>query len=853
MILVNQNKEPRYTWFVVEKVNKEAFVTAINFNRNVSFSVNQNANIIYELMEMKKPKRGDDVLSDISKTSRNLEHRGELSRKELNTILCSFFIYFNDSPPHDSHLIIEELFNVLKLVKIRHDQVGYQSRILDFKDTNRMIDKLVKNYGFKEIGYRFDETWKLVELISEPIIEEVRSQTVFVGVEIFNLERNELSVNDIMGEFLRGDLYRPDLFFNDESYDNIRDSIINSLITFVVGNPLSGKTRVVFDAIQRLKEGFLVKVIPHEGINEYILPRYRNVIVFFDDIDDHFRKNVAATNKLLWNLIRNKIKFIVTCRTGPEYDILQRATSRQIFEILKSKIFHIPRFKTRDPSVQSFIEKHRSEFNTDLRFFDGNFGSIILNLEEMRNRYLLLKSEHKVLSSAILVGLKLHYHYHNFEVNKSTYDEIKIKIFCEKFIAKQISQADWEEAKNEIESSDTSLNFIHQNDHIIIEEAYLDFLYNDRGLRCDVIDDYPEFKLKNLLRSLYTMPEERRNLGFPGSINDYNSLIYKSETYDEAIKIFEKIPIDLDKNRNTYVGLMKLSRDSRVLIHIYNLMKRQKFNMLYFPIGVFVCQFDSFKELLFALRKTERLILSSTNGVTKVLISLARKNPKENLELVFTEFSNDRIFKNPAFNELVHNLAEDEEDFERYFSPYLSKLKELDYGFRYNFIRTILKLGKYELGSELLDIHIKNENKYDYLNEKANILTRTSLEEALKIHFEALNIAYSNQKKMKSLTNICRIYGSSNDLIPHENFVTTVHAFLHDNFEIIKNLRSFIFLIEGLIILEMKNLHTPRECLEKISYLNQLDYISRGSFNRAKDKLNEAGAEAVTLFFNLKN
>lgn len=198
-----------------------------------------------------------------------------------------------------------------------------------------------------------------------------------------NLDNN-IDPFDFLGARATKEAYQPDVYFSNELYSKISHSIFENQITIIIGNPLSGKTRVAFETFKKMKSGIVIIPNLDKSINEYRLPQNsNNQIVFLDDIDDYcYNKDHPALNKLLYYIIRKEIKCVITCRTGPEFDVFKKYIHRKYFTPLTRNKFHIPRLDKKTNDFKEFLNNNTENLKSDLNSFDGNIGSIFLPLDE---------------------------------------------------------------------------------------------------------------------------------------------------------------------------------------------------------------------------------------------------------------------------------------------------------------------------------------------------------------------------------------------------------------------------------------------------------------------------------------
>ncbi|MDP3464097.1 MAG: hypothetical protein Q8S18_15005 [Bacteroidales bacterium] len=664
--------------------------------------------------------------------------------------------------------------------------------------------------------------------------------------ESFDLNNGALNPVSFMG--LRGNHYMKDFFFPHPIYDKIKTKIIDDDLIFIIGNPLAGKTRIVYDTLSNLKKGYIVKPKLDKSIKEYRLPRRKDLVVFFDELDDYCRTNVEAMNKVLYYLIKNKIKCIATCRTGPEFNQLKKTLNAHTFSELHSAQITIPRFDKNESSVKSFLISNASQIK-NIDSFDGNMGALILPLDDMRERFASLVEQDKQLPIAILKGLKLHYHLYNYESKKSFYDDSKILYFCKKYLQEDISRHEWENAKGELTTDEATLNFLDEREFIIIEEAYLDFLKNANGDTIDVIDGtLDKYKIKRLLNDTYKDLIEKKTWGFPANIHDYNRVIKKTETFEDAEKIFKDIPVGINPNEITYSLLLKKTKDKNTLERLFTEMKRRGLKFKFMPEHCFIAGFDSFDNLFESLLKLDKKSLLTRNSISNRLIELSKINPKESLISLFRIIPFGQIYTNPVYNEICLRCCKDEQDFKLYVEPYINTINKLDYALAKNFIKICSSLNQNDIALKLIEDYLKN-NPFDYFNEKANCVKDAKPLEALVLYLEAMKHFTNISEQVKALTNIVNlIYDKElNDKV--EFALNLASPFSQQNFTKL-NFRNAQYLRYGILLLEIWR--TPIANLaETIATLLSRTDISKRTFQLVIPKIKDTEKQKTVIdYFN---
>lgn len=654
-----------------------------------------------------------------------------------------------------------------------------------------------------------------------------------------DLSKNALTPKDILG--WREREYIEDMFFKAPIYDKITESIRDKHITLIIGNPLSGKTRIVFDSIKEIGHKWNIIIPKKDKKNTeegYIIPTtIPNMLVILDDVDDYCQESNPSLNKLLKHIINSNIKCVITCRRGPEFDRFKKYLNHNTRIRLFLNKYHIERFEKSDPNVANFLSSNKERFKSDIRNFDGNFGSIVLPLDAMRERFLKLKEDEKEIPTSILLGLKLHYHLLNYENSKNTFNDTKIKNFCEKFIKQEISPYEWEEAKNILESTETDLNFITSESDINIEEAYIDFLYDSNGNSVDVVyDNFSEKKILTLFNQLYR-PEEKQPWGFPVTTRDLNILIKKSATFKEGKEIFNKIP-KTERDSFSYTYLMNLCDEKAELIALYKELKNRGIKTLFVPNHTFISKFVAFTALYDALKELEPKLLEHRNGATNRLLNLAELNPEETLNYLFLKESKIKIYKNPVFNQILLLCCNKYEHFEQYIKPAIPILTTLDYTLKKNIIKNIIKLELYYVAIPLIEKHLV---RYDYYNEMANCKKQSDPSESLKNYIKSIEFIEFLSQEQKALTNINKLLFANPNIVSQEQFqkiLTDTHNFLRNKKKELLNLRNTEHLREALTLNEI-HLTNSSELMTRLEELYRLDYLSKRIFPSLVYKVSE--------------
>ena len=152
----------------------------------------------------------------------------------------------------------------------------------------------------------------------------------------------------------------------------------------VVGAPLAGKTRTVYQVFKRLRN---CEVIIPKDVNidteDFLTPRsftpWRKKILFLDDLNKY--TVFQNLSHLLNDFAAQKVVIVATCRSGPELEGVKK-TLEQYFSSLFQHQVDVGKIE------RNKAEKIAREAEREMpKTFDGNVGSIFLPLDTMKDRY----------------------------------------------------------------------------------------------------------------------------------------------------------------------------------------------------------------------------------------------------------------------------------------------------------------------------------------------------------------------------------------------------------------------------------------------------------------------------------
>ncbi len=313
-------------------------------------------------------------------------------------------------------------------------------------------------------------------------------------------------------------------FYPINEVDAIVEKIKARKNVIVFGNPLSGKTRTVFEAFKKL--WFTDVIIPQFNdvtIKEFNIPRHnkfwRRKVLYLDDLQKYVEKK--NFEKLFGQFTKdeNKTVVVATCRTGEEFAKVAAKLGSEI-HIFDGGIIELGKF---DEEAAKVVAK---ETGKDMPTqFDGNIGTILLGLEDMKNRFdNVIPEEEK----AIMRAIKRLYHagiYRGREVFLNNDICEIVKHTC----GRELNIDAWNHAINNLEKN----GFItKKGDGISAEEAYL---------TDEVIEEPAISNLVHVIENMVLLIEVFS--GDPEALEDIAMRAYLIGTYHLTEAVFLKIAI----------------------------------------------------------------------------------------------------------------------------------------------------------------------------------------------------------------------------------------------------------------------------------------------------------------------
>ncbi len=304
----------------------------------------------------------------------------------------------------------------------------------------------------------------------------------------------------------------------------------------VIGNPLAGKTRAIYQALISSKKKYDV-VIPklldvYNPLDIHIpsqFTRWRKRVLVLDDIDKFAAKQ--GFTSFLGEFIKKNVIILATCRTGIEYKMLCRSLERELEWFGKSvEISKLS--KEEEEQVEQQLGKALPER------FDGNIGSIFVDIKTMRDRFNACTTEEK----GILRALK-RLHAAGIYRGRELFSLERLKLACDKLEGIQKEKYEW----HALIDSLTKSGFVGKvserpafmekvEEQIHTEETYLEQVIED--------DFFPLVNLREMLGIFSGDPEALFDIG--NRADDVAEVDLKKanyeklaiEAYNDALKIW---------------------------------------------------------------------------------------------------------------------------------------------------------------------------------------------------------------------------------------------------------------------------------------------------------------------------
>ena len=369
-----------------------------------------------------------------------------------------------------------------------------------------------------------------------------------------------------------------DFYFEREHDKALEASMHGHAPLLIKGNPLAGKSRSVYQAFKTVQRTVFVPKKSKEHLAACAAFHYPpGSIVYLDDVDDYLRLDNEATLDLIKAVFSNSgLKLVATCRTGPELDFVRNnisdlAIKGEVWTALNKASILIEKVEKAELiTISNKLNKDVPEED-----MDGNIGCLFMDYEAMRQRYDELEAISGSLPATLLYACRILYVGLNYEADRNTYDELKVKEVCRRYLGEKfIKMADWEDAIDELEIEDYRRNFIELefesgDDGLIkIEEAYL-----KESIQV-IAHKLKDRRLRREIKELFDTEESRKRWGFfTDDIKLYTKKMRNCINYDEALRLYKQMgKYGLVANEYVFNILIHKARTWEKKLEMFNLM-----------------------------------------------------------------------------------------------------------------------------------------------------------------------------------------------------------------------------------------------------------------------------------------
>lgn len=195
---------------------------------------------------------------------------------------------------------------------------------------------------------------------------------------------SKLTPKDFLGERPYGDTY-----FERNVDTFLCDSVKSKSNVLIVGPPLSGKTRAVYNSLKEHRKNSDILATRSIGMSSFEFPYdykfWREKIIFIDDLQKYIEKQDKYP-LLFKTASEKKIPVIATCHSGREYITAKNKLIEHNIDIemiFGDNIYEINKVSIDEAKV--FADKLGVKW--DNIKFNGTIGSIFMKLSEMERRY----------------------------------------------------------------------------------------------------------------------------------------------------------------------------------------------------------------------------------------------------------------------------------------------------------------------------------------------------------------------------------------------------------------------------------------------------------------------------------
>jgi tetratricopeptide (TPR) repeat protein len=341
-------------------------------------------------------------------------------------------------------------------------------------------------------------------------------------------------------------------YYERENDKIIRDKIVSNKNVLVLGSPLAGKSRAIYQALRSLEKPRdvliprLVDINPESFQIPFHSKFWRKRVVFIDDIDKF--ADMQNFYYLIREILKKKdIAIVASCRSGPEYAKLSQKMESQL-----SFIFEYPvEIAKISEEEADYIQKTiGAEMPSE---FDGNIGSIFIKLDTMRERFRGCGG----IEKGILRSIKRLY-YAGIYDEREIFSIERIKRVCEMVEEIDLKNYEWKTAIDNLKftknlfSGDPEALF-----NIGSRACNLGLVYIEKRTYLWIAIEAYEEAINHLNRVPIQYAAAQNNLGnaycILADVEDKTENCKRAiEAFQEALKVrtLDKFPIDYSATQN---------------------------------------------------------------------------------------------------------------------------------------------------------------------------------------------------------------------------------------------------------------------------------------------------------------
>ncbi|MCK4632946.1 MAG: tetratricopeptide repeat protein, partial [candidate division Zixibacteria bacterium] len=312
------------------------------------------------------------------------------------------------------------------------------------------------------------------------------------------------SSDDLLSKDLLGDRAEEKRGFREFYYsregvdDRLAECLNQGKNALIVGTPLAGKSRAVYEALKKHSETLdIIKPNIGEISNEdFLIPgrmtTWRKGILLLNDIDEYLKHDSfkRLIDQYLKNDFYNKYIIVSTCRAKGSLDSV-RVKLDGMFSAVCQDVIQISKI-----SNESAVKVAKDAGIEKPEYFDGNIGSIFYPLDTMRARYATCDEERK----CALKSLKRLYLAGIYEgSNRFTRD--RVILICQSLRSMKLEEFAWNTLLTKLQHDDL---IDVSGEDILIETAYFEYVIEDA---IDILDNFKKLLplFKNDAGALYML------------------------------------------------------------------------------------------------------------------------------------------------------------------------------------------------------------------------------------------------------------------------------------------------------------------------------------------------------------